>query len=170
MTQEQLPVEDASAARPRRRSTFVVSLTPFTETGELDEGGLRAHLRRLGAAGIGVYLAGSGSGEGYTLSRDERCRVFEIGVAELGGKVPVRAMGVEPRTAAEVVTLAEDAVAAGLDATQVYSLDLGHGYRPTAEEMSTITSHSPKRARIHVTGFMRSIIISAKVIYVSKII
>src|SRR5204862_29419 len=49
----------------------------------------------------------------------------------------VRAMGVEPRTAAEVVTLAEDAVAAGLDATQVYSLDLGHGYRPTVEEMST---------------------------------
>ena len=129
---------DEAPARPSRtHSTFVVSLTPFTQTGELDEPGLRAHLRRLGAAGIGVYLAGSGSGEGYTLSRDERRRVFSIGVEELSGRVPLRAMGVEPRTAAEVVALAEDAVATGLDATQVYSLDLGHGYVPTGDEMTT---------------------------------
>lgn len=121
----------------RRHSTYVISLTPFTEDGELDEGGLRAHLQRLVAGGIGVYLAGSGSGEGYTLSRDERRRVLEIGADELGGKVPVRAMGVEPRTAAEVVMLAEDSVAAGVEATQVYSLDLGHGYLPTADEQRT---------------------------------
>jgi 4-hydroxy-tetrahydrodipicolinate synthase len=137
VTQEQLPVDDAPARPPRPPSTFVVSLTPFTRAGALDEPGLRAHLQRLGAAGIGVYLAGSGSGEGYTLSRDERGRVFAIGVEELGGTVPVRAMGVEPRSAAEVVALAEDAVAAGLDATQVYSLDLGHGYVPTGDEMTT---------------------------------
>ncbi len=131
----------------RTRSTFVVSLTPFTEAGDLDAAGLRAHLRRLGAAGIGVYLAGSGSGEGYTLSRDERRRIFDIGVEELGGTVPVRAMGVEPRTAAEAVVLAQDAVAAGLDATQIYSLDLGHGYVPTPDEMTTylrtVLDHAP---------------------------
>ena len=121
----------------RRHSTFVISLTPFTEDGALDEAGLRAHLRRMAAGGIGVYLAGSGSGEGYTLDRDERRRVLEIGAEELAGTVPVRAMGVEPRTAAEVVTLAEDAVAAGVEATQVYSLDLGHGYVPTADEQRT---------------------------------
>ena len=118
----------------RHHSTFVISLTPFTEDGALDEAGLRAHLRRMAAGGIGVYLAGSGSGEGYTLDRAERRRVLEIGAEELGGKVPVRAMGVEPRTASEVVTLAEDAVAAGVEATQVYSLDLGHGYLPTPDE------------------------------------
>ncbi len=117
-------------------STFVVSLTPFTVDGVLDEDGLRRHLRRLGAAGIGVYLAGSGSGEGYTLDRDERRRVFEIGAEELSGVVPVRAMGVEPRTAAEMIVLAGDADAAGLDAVQVYSLDMGHGYAPTVAEMS----------------------------------
>jgi 4-hydroxy-tetrahydrodipicolinate synthase len=121
----------------RRHSTYVISLTPFTVDGALDEAGLRAHLDRLRASGIGVYLAGSGSGEGYTLTRAERHRVLEIGAAELAGRVPVRAMGVEPRTASEVVELAEDAVAAGLDATQVYSLDLGHGYVPTADEQRT---------------------------------
>jgi 4-hydroxy-tetrahydrodipicolinate synthase len=118
----------------RHHSTFVISLTPFTEDGALDEAALRAHLQRLRTAGIGVYLAGSGSGEGYTLTRDERRRVLEIGAEELAGAVPVRAMGVEPRTAAEVVELAQDAIAAGLDATQVYSLDLGHGYLPTPAE------------------------------------
>ena len=131
----------------RRHSTFVISLTPFTDDGALEEAGLRAHLARLRTAGIGVYLAGSGSGEGYTLSRAERRRVFEIGAEELAGAVPVRAMGVEPRTAAEVIELAEDAVAAGLDATQVYSLDLGHGYRPTADEqrayLHTVLDRAP---------------------------
>src|SRR3954466_11850586 len=97
----------------RQRSTFVVSLTSFSEAGDLDERALRAHLRRLRAAGIGVYLAGSGSGEGYTLSRLERRRIFDIGVDELAGHVAVRAMGVEPRTAAEAIALAEDAVDAG---------------------------------------------------------
>jgi 4-hydroxy-tetrahydrodipicolinate synthase len=121
----------------RPHTTFVISLTPFTEDGALDEDGLRAHLRRMAAGGIGVYLAGSGSGEGYTLDRDERRRVLEIGADELAGKVPVRAMGVEPRTAAEVVKLAEDSFAAGVEATQVYSLDLGHGYLPTADEQRT---------------------------------
>ena len=121
----------------RRHTTFVISLTPFAADGALDEVGLRAHLARLRAAGIGVYLAGSGSGEGYTLSRAERRRVLELGAEELAGQAPVRAMGVEPRTAAEVVELAEDAVAAGVDATQVYSLDLGHGYVPTADEQRT---------------------------------
>lgn len=123
--------------RARGHSTFVISLTPFTEDGTLDEAGLRAHLARLRASGIGVYLAGSGSGEGYALTRAERRRVLELGADELAGRVPVRAMGVEPRTAREVVELAEDAVACGLDATQVYSLDLGHGYVPTADEQRT---------------------------------
>jgi 4-hydroxy-tetrahydrodipicolinate synthase len=130
-----------------RHSTFVISLTPFTEDGALDEDDLRRHLQRLRDGGIGVYLAGSGSGEGYTLSRDERRRVLEIGAEVLAGHVPVRAMGVEPRTAAEVVALAEDAVAAGVEATQVYSLDLGHGYLPTLDEqrtyLRTVLDHAP---------------------------
>ena len=52
----------------RLPTTWVISLTPFGDDESLDEVGLRAHLRRMKAAGIGVYVAGSGSGEAYTLT------------------------------------------------------------------------------------------------------
>lgn len=116
-------------------STHTITLTPFTTEGALDESSLRAHLQRLGGAGVGVYVAGSGSGEGYTLSRSERRRVMEIAGEELAGVVPVRSMGVEPRTAAEAIELGQDTADVGLDAMQLYSLDMGHGYRPRRAEL-----------------------------------
>ena len=50
-------------------SVFVISITPFDAEGRLDEPGLRAHLDRMADAGVGVYLGGGGSGEGFTLDR-----------------------------------------------------------------------------------------------------
>lgn len=121
-------------------STFVVSLTPFQEDGSLDEPGMRAHLRRLAASGIGIYLGGSGSGEGYTLDADERARVLEIGREVVPADVPLRAMGVEPRSAKEMVAYAEQVRAAGVDALQLYSLDQGHGNRPRPDELEAFLS------------------------------
>jgi 4-hydroxy-tetrahydrodipicolinate synthase len=122
------------AVTDRQPSTFVISLTAFGRDESLDEEALRGHLRRLAAAGIGVYLAGSGSGEGYTLTPDELRRILEIGAEELGGTVPVRAMGVEPRTAGQMIELGRVAKAAGMEAMQLYSLDQGHGNRPRPDE------------------------------------
>jgi 4-hydroxy-tetrahydrodipicolinate synthase len=119
----------------RQPSTFVISLTAFGRDESLDEAAMRGHLRRLAASGIGVYLAGSGSGEGYTLSPAELRRVLEIGAEELGGKVPVRAMGVEPRTAGQMVELGRMAKDCGMEAMQLYSLDQGHGNRPRPDEL-----------------------------------
>ena len=116
-------------------STLVISLTPFDEDGRLDEAGLRGHLRRMADAGVGVYLGGSGSGEGYTLRDDEVDRVFAIGREELHGRVPVLAMGVEPRTAEQMIELGRRVADAGLDGMQVYSLDQGHGNHPTDAEL-----------------------------------
>ena len=116
-------------------STFVVSLTPFTEQGALDEGGLRAHLQRLAASGIGIYLGGSGSGEGYTLSHEDRGRVLEIGREVVPRDVPLRAMGVEPRSAREMIAYAEQVSRSGVDALQLYSLDQGHGNQPRPDEL-----------------------------------
>src|SRR5579862_1836003 len=131
------PGSGASGTPPRHTSAFVISITPFDEHGRLDEDALRAHLRRMAAAGIGAYVGGGGSGEGFTLDDGEARRVLEIGVEELQGRVAVRAMGVEPRMARQMVDFARMAAAVGVDATQIYSLDQGHGHRPTLEEIET---------------------------------
>jgi 4-hydroxy-tetrahydrodipicolinate synthase len=129
-------------------STYVISLTPFDVEEKLDEAGLRAHLRRLRDSGIGVYLAGSGSGEGYTLSEDETLRILQIGAEELKGHVPVRHMGVEPRTAKDMLRLADIAAEAGVDAMQVYSLDVGHGHMPHRVEMDAYYNEVLSRMRV----------------------
>lgn len=121
----------------RRPSTYVISITPFAADGGFDEALVRRHLQRMAAAGVGVYLGGGGSGEGYVLDADERRRLLAIGVEELAGRVPVRAMGTEPRTAAEMVDFVRLAAAAGVDAVQIYPLDQGHGHRPTTREIET---------------------------------
>jgi 4-hydroxy-tetrahydrodipicolinate synthase len=114
---------------------FAISITPFTIDGRLDEDGYRRHLQRLAAAGIGVYVGGGGSGEGFILTEEERRRLFAIGAEELRGRVPFRSMGVETRSAGEMIDYLIEAQSAGVDAAQVYSLDLGHGHRPTEDEV-----------------------------------
>ncbi len=123
-----------------RANTFTISITPFKEDGALDEAGIRNHLARLGAAGIGVYVGGGGSGEGYGLAKDETRRLLEIAVDELKGKTQIRAMGVEPRSAAEMIAFLDMAKTAGVDAAQVYSLDVGHGHAPTPAELDAYFS------------------------------
>ncbi|MBV8084623.1 MAG: dihydrodipicolinate synthase family protein [Chloroflexi bacterium] len=119
----------------RKPSTFVISITPFDDQERLDEQALRLHYRRLAASGIGVYVVGGGSGEAYTLTREEQSRIMHIAAEELKGKVPARAMGVEPRTAREMIDFARMVEDSGLEAMQVYSLDMGHGRSPSYEEM-----------------------------------
>ena len=122
-------------AGPRPARVFVVSITPFAAAGQIDEGAFRAHLRRMVAAGIGVYVGGGGSGEGFALSPTERRRVLEIAAEELSGKVAFRSMGVETRSADEMIEYARVAQSVGVDAAQIYSLDLGHGHLPTQAEV-----------------------------------
>ena len=119
----------------REPTTFVQSLTPFDADERLDEVALRLHLRRLGSAGIGVYMASAGSGEGNTLDAEETRRVLGIGAEELKGKVPVRAMGIEPRTAKQMIEYCRMAQDAGLDAVQVFNVEMGHGNRPNDAEL-----------------------------------
>lgn len=116
-------------------SSFVISITPFDDTGALDEAALRRHLARMAEAGVGVYLVSGGSSEAYALTDAERRRVLEIGVEELKGRVPVRAMGREVRLARDMVAFVREAEAVGVDAVHVYSLDMGHGAKPTPAEM-----------------------------------
>lgn len=119
----------------KKLSVIVISITPFDDNGQLDEAAFRKHLRRLRDAGVSVYVAGSGTSEGYALTREERERVLAIAVEELKGKVPVRAMGCEPRLTGEMVDFMRCAEAARVDAAQIFSLDIGHGAKPTRAEL-----------------------------------
>jgi 4-hydroxy-tetrahydrodipicolinate synthase len=119
----------------RPASVFAVSITPFDAAGQIDEGGFRTHLQRMVAAGIGVYVGGGGSGEGFVLTPMERRRILEIAAEELSGKVAFRSMGVEARSAEEMINDTRVAQSVGVDAAQIYSLDLGHGHLPTPEEV-----------------------------------
>ncbi|MEI4488619.1 dihydrodipicolinate synthase family protein [Frigidibacter sp. MR17.14] len=116
-------------------SVKVISITPFTKTGDLDEQAYRLHLRRLADAGVTVWVAGSGTSEGYTLSAEERDRVLAISVEELKGKVPVHAMGCEPRLTSEMVDFLAAAERSGVDAAQIFSLQIGHTTKVTPREM-----------------------------------
>jgi 4-hydroxy-tetrahydrodipicolinate synthase len=116
-------------------TAFCMSATPFAADGSVDGPALRQHLRRLVAEGVGVYLGSGGAGEGHALSLDELALVYEIGVAECKGRVPVYANPPEPRTASAIAGPIALAVQAGVDVVQVYAPDPGHGMRPTEAEL-----------------------------------
>ena len=118
-----------------KRSAIFFALTPFGADGEIDESAFRTQLRRFRDAGLPVYIAGPGLGAAYLLSPEERERLFAISIEELKGKVPCRAGGREPNSAKQVLEMLKAAESAGMDAAQIYSLDLGHGAKPTVVEM-----------------------------------
>src|SRR4029077_83073 len=111
-------------------SVHVISQTVFFENGEIDYDGCRAHWQRLKEAGVGVYIGGGGSGSGHSLLRDEVDQLLKAAAEELRGHVPVRAMGVEPRTAHQMIDLVKMSEANGMEGVQIYSLDMGHGGQP----------------------------------------
>ena len=110
-------------------------ITPFDEHGGLDEQGLRVLVERQAAAGVGLALGTASPGEGHALSLHETERLFTVAMETAAGRVPVIAMGAEPRSAAELLRVVRVAEAAGLDAMQLYSVDIGHGNYPTDEEL-----------------------------------
>jgi 4-hydroxy-tetrahydrodipicolinate synthase len=113
---------------------FCMAATPFSEDLVLDESALRDHLRRLVKARNGIYLGSGGAGEGHVLTPRELRRIYEIGVEEAKGKVPVYANPRESRSAALMYEVAKEAVEANVDVVQIYQVDAGHGMIPTQRE------------------------------------
>ncbi|MEE2630792.1 MAG: dihydrodipicolinate synthase family protein [Actinomycetota bacterium] len=64
--------------------------SPFDDSGEsLDEGRLRDHVESLVDAGIHGLVLAAGTGEFAFLSTDEKRRVFEVGIEQVAGRIPV---------------------------------------------------------------------------------
>jgi 4-hydroxy-tetrahydrodipicolinate synthase len=97
-----------------------MSITPFDRSGAIDEGLVRAHVRFLADAGVGIYIASQGSGEGDLLSFDEKVALYGIAADEVGGRVPVVAAGIGlAASTATTRALAISARDAGVDAVQI---------------------------------------------------
>ena len=101
-------------ARENLRGQWTTLMTPFTPDDGVDEEGLRRnirHIRKLGTRGAGCTW---GMGEFWSLTHDERLRVYDIVAGEANGEWPIGAH-VTHTSAREMLALADHAEAVGFD-------------------------------------------------------
>lgn len=116
--------------------SFCRIATPFTKTGELDEEALREFLQRFIKSKIGIYLGSAGAGETHALTWDEIQRIYEIGLEECKGKVPVYANPPEQYTVSAMRELVLQAIDAGAELVSIYGIASRHGMKPTDVELT----------------------------------
>lgn len=103
------------------RGVIPAIITPFRQDMSLDEAALRKYVSRLlTEPGVSGILCNGYTGEGGSLTAEERRRCIEICASEIAGRVPLIA-GIDARSTAEAVRLAQDAKLAGADVIQVNS-------------------------------------------------
>ena len=132
----------------RTPTAFCCTITPFDENGKLDEDAVRLLISRLGEAGVGAFLGTSSPGEGFAMSLAETERFYGLAKEAMAGRAPCRAMGVEPHNADETYELIQIAESVGLDAMQLYSLDLSHGNQPRMNELEAFFRTNLERMKI----------------------
>ena len=93
-------------------------ITAFDGSGGIDVPALRENVERTFDAGATGILVGGCTGEFWSLSHDERCRLFHIGADCAGGRGTVIA-GSGAVTVKETVSLAREAQRAGCDAALI---------------------------------------------------
>jgi len=113
------------------RGTYAVTLTPFDEKDQVDEGKIRGHVDFLVQNGIhGIICTGS-TGEFASLSDDERKRVIQVTVEQTKRRVPVLA-GASANSSKDVIRYCTMAEKLGVDGVM-----LVHPYycRPSQSEL-----------------------------------
>lgn len=108
----------AADLRRRLRGVMVPLVTPFTAALTIDWPAFDAHVARLLASGISVFIPADLVGEAWALSRDEKARLFEQTVRLVGGRATVVAKLSGPEVAG-VSWLAAAAATAGVQAIKV---------------------------------------------------
>ncbi len=105
---------------PRFRGIFCPNVVPLDEQDRVDEGGLRAYVDWLIDRGVhGLYPNGS-TGEFTRFTAEERRRIIEIVVDQVGGRVPVLAGAAEANTR-ETLAACEHYAKVGADAVAIVS-------------------------------------------------
>lgn len=120
--------EAKAAAREMIRGIFCAPCTPINVTGEVDERGLRQDLRYLVdvLAVNGLYMNGY-YGHFWLLSTDQRQRVIEITVDEVGGRVPIINRCAHP-SPHEAIRLAKHSQELGVDFVSLVIPQFGGAY------------------------------------------
>ena len=118
----------------------VCTVTPFDETGRLDEEGIESLVERIAGVGVSLCIGTASPGEGFALSLEETERFFDIVVRTNAGRVPVCAMGVEPRNDGQLRPIVRLAEQAKLDTMQLYTLDPGHAMKLSDGELERFFS------------------------------
>ncbi len=97
-------------------------LTPFDKTEEVDEDALRELVRFLMKEGAHLLIPGASTGEFAFMTLEERKRVIEIVMEEVGGKIPVIAgvHAVRTKDSVEMTRYAKDIGADGVMAVASY--------------------------------------------------
>ena len=101
-------------ARENLRGQWTTLITPFTPDDEVDEEGLRSNMRHVRALGTHGGGCTWGMGEFWSLTREERMRVYDIVSDEAGGEWPIGAH-VTHTSAKEMLALARYAEDTGFD-------------------------------------------------------
>ncbi|KWR70091.1 dihydrodipicolinate synthase family protein [Arthrobacter sp. W1] len=89
-------------------------VTPFDKNGDIDDELLGKVVDRSVNAGLDAVVAGGGTGEVSSLSREERAHVFEVVADQAAGRVPVVA-NIGALTSKEAIGLGQQAERAGAD-------------------------------------------------------
>ncbi|MDB5927916.1 MAG: hypothetical protein JWN13_6852 [Betaproteobacteria bacterium] len=118
-----------------RLELFCRIATPFKTSGEFDEEAFRIWLQRFVQNNIGIYLGSGGGGESHALTWQELQRIYEIGVKECKGKIPVYANPPEQYTARATREYIAQAIESGVDLVSIYGLSSRHGMKPTDHEL-----------------------------------
>ena len=116
--------------------SFCRIATPFAKDGSIDEEALRAFLQRFVKSKIGIYLGSAGGGETHALTREEIGRIYEIGLEECKGKIPVYANPPEQYTVKATREWIQHAIDAGAELVSIYGLASRHGMKPTDLELT----------------------------------
>jgi 4-hydroxy-tetrahydrodipicolinate synthase len=101
-----------SRGRPLLRGCGTALVTPFTESGDLDEEALRAFIEWQVSEGIHFVVPCGSTGEAATMSPEEHRRVVEITVEQVSGRVPVAA-GAGSNDTKKAIALSKEMAAAG---------------------------------------------------------
>ena len=78
-------------ARENLRGQWTTLMTPFDEDDEVDEQGLRANIRRVRSLGTRGGGCTWGMGEFWSLTHEERLRIYDIVSDEAAGEGPIAA-------------------------------------------------------------------------------